>query len=442
MPEQNWAGTHTFRATAIHNPTSIAEAQAIVAAADRVRPLGTRHSFNDIADGVELLSLVDVPPAMITDGRTVTVTGGVKYGVVASWLEQQGLALHNMGSLPHISIAGATSTGTHGSGITLGNLSTAIRALEFITPNGELETISHDDPDFGGAAVALGALGPIALVTLAVEPSYQVRQDTFRGLTWDALLADPDAVFASGYSVSVFTDWASEQSDVWVKTRLDGSTAVPDELFGAQRETGQRNVLDGVDNMTVQGGVPGPWSERLPHFRVDATPSNGDEIQTEYLVAMTDAAAALRAVRELAASIAPALLMSELRTVAADDLWLSTATGRDSLCIHFTWANLPEAVNAVILHIEAALAPFAARPHWGKVHALDAATVESLYPRLPEFRALVARRDPAGKFGNRHLSTLLGIASRRPGAPRPPTSGDRKGSPRESEDLRERFVAP
>jgi len=409
MAELNWAGTHEFAASTVHNPTTIEDAQAIVARTERIRPLGTRHSFNDIADGVELISLVGVAPDVSTDGTTVTVTGGTKYAVVASWLEERGLALHNMGSLPHISIAGATSTATHGSGTSLGNLSTGIRALEFITPSGELETIAHDDADFGGAAVALGALGPIARVTLAVQPSYLVRQDTYRGLPWEALLSDVDAVFRAGYSVSVFTDWVSEVSDLWVKSRLDAGAPVLDDIFGAQRETGQRNVLEGVDNMTVQGGVPGPWSERLPHFRIDATPSNGDEIQSEYLVAIEDAAQALAAVRALGAQIAPALLISELRTVAADDLWLSTATGRDSLCIHFTWKNLPDEVNAVIPHIEAALAPFAARPHWGKVNALDLATIESLYERLPKFRALVARRDPASKFGNEYLRSRLGV---------------------------------
>ena len=409
MAELNWAGTHEFAASTVHNPTTIDEAQAIVARTERIRPLGTRHSFNDIADGVELISLVGVAPDVSTDGATVTVTGGTKYAVVASWLEERGLALHNMGSLPHISVAGATSTATHGSGTSLGNLATGIRALEFITPSGELETIAFGDPDFGGAAVALGALGPISRVTLAVQPSYLVRQDTYRGLTWSALLPSVDAVFRAGYSVSVFTDWVSEVSDLWVKSRLDAGAPVLDDLYGAQRETGQRNVLEGVDNMTVQGGVPGPWSERLPHFRIDATPSNGDEIQSEYLVAIEDAAQALAAVRALGAQIAPALLISELRTVAADDLWLSTSTGRDSLCIHFTWKNLPAEVNAVIPHIEAALAPFAARPHWGKVNALDLATIESLYERLPEFRALVARRDPAGKFGNEYLRSRLGV---------------------------------
>jgi len=405
--EKNWAGTHEFVASAIHNPTTIGEAQELVANADRIRPLGTRHSFNDIADGVELLSLVDVPPEPTTDGQTVTVTGGTKYAVVATWLEQNGLALHNMGSLPHISVAGATSTATHGSGLALGNLSTAIRALEFITPSGELETIREGDADFAGAAVALGALGPIARVTLAVQPSYQVRQDVFVDLGWDALLTDTRAIFESGYSVSVFTNWADDTARIWVKTRLDERETVPDELFGAQREKVQLKVLDGEDNMTQQGGVPGPWSERLPHFRIDATPSNGDEIQTEYMVAMTDAAAALTAVRELSATIAPALFVTELRSVAADDLWMSTATGRDTLCIHFTWKNLPDQVHAIIPLIEAALAPFAARPHWGKVNHVTG--FDDLYDRLPDFRALVARRDPAGKYGNSYLTNLLGL---------------------------------
>lgn len=409
MAELNWAGTHEFAASVVHNPTTIEDAQAIVARTERIRPLGTRHSFNDIADGVELLSLVGVAPELSTDGSTVTVTGGTKYAVVASWLQERGLALHNMGSLPHISIAGATSTATHGSGTTLGNLSTGIRALEFIAPSGELQTISQGDPDFAGAAVALGALGPISRVTLAVEPSYLVRQDTYRELSWDALLSDVGAIFHAGYSVSIFTDWVSNVSDLWVKTRMDAGTSVLDDLYGALRETSQRNVLDGVDNMTVQGGVPGPWSERLPHFRIDATPSNGDEIQTEYLVAMEDAAEALVAVRALGDQIAPALLISELRTVAGDELWLSTAYGRDSLCIHFTWKNLPTEVNAVIPHIEAALAPFAARPHWGKVNGIDLATIESLYERLPEFRALAGRRDPERKFGNEYVRSRLGV---------------------------------
>ncbi|MGV8969804.1 MAG: D-arabinono-1,4-lactone oxidase [Microbacteriaceae bacterium] len=409
MVERNWSGTHEFAATTIHNPSSIIQAQEVVARSSRVRPLGTRHSFNEIADGVELISLVGVAPEMMTDGKTVTVTGGTNYATLAEWLEARGLALHNMGSLPHISVAGAISTATHGSGSALGNLSTAVRALELITPDGTLETVSATDNDFPGAVVALGLLGPIARVTLAVQPSFQVRQDVFSRLEFSTLLAHVREVFAAGYSVSVFTDWVSKRANLWVKSRTEGSEAVPDEIFGAKREYRRRELLEGNDNMTVQGGLPGPWSERLPHFRIDATPSNGDEIQTEYLVAIDDAAAALTAVQCLAEQIAPILLITELRTVAADDLWLSTAYGRDTLCIHFTWKNLPAAVLLIVPLIEVALAPFAARPHWGKVHQVTAPEIDSLYDMLPNFRNMVARRDPNGTFTNAYLTSLLGL---------------------------------
>jgi len=419
VSEKNWSGTHEFAASVLHNPTSIDEAQALVAGAERIRALGTRHSFNEIADGAELVSLVNVPPELTSDGSTVTVTGGTKYAVVANWLQQNGLALHNLGSLPHISIAGATSTATHGSGSTLGNLSTAIRALEFITPDGSLETMRAGDDDFAGAAVALGLLGPIARVTLAVQPTYQVRQDVFIGLEFSALLDHVLEVFDAGYSVSVFTDWMSHTGSIWVKTRMDVSGSVPDEIFGAKRESERRNILEGNDNMTVQGGVPGPWSERLPHFRIDATPSDGDEIQTEYMVPITDAAAALSAVHQIAAQFAPILLVTELRTVASDDLWLSTAYGRDTLCIHFTWKNLPEAVHAILPLIESALAPFAARPHWGKVNQIQPSTIATLYEKLPDFRRLVERRDPGFKFRSDYLRELLGLRDEPRGSARP-----------------------
>jgi xylitol oxidase len=410
LVEKNWAGTHEFAASEIHNPESIEQAQEIVSAARRIRPLGTRHSFNDIADGTgDLISLVDVAPDFSLDGDTVTVTGGTKYAVVATWLESQGKALHNMGSLPHISVAGATATGTHGSGTSLGNLSSAVRGLEFITPDGSLSTVRRGDADFAGSVVSLGALGLVSRITLAVQPSYQVRQDVFVGLTWPTLLAELPQIFAAGYSVSVFTTWTDDALGLWVKTRMDVSETVPDELFGAAREQVQIKVLEGEDNMTVQGGVPGPWSERLPHFRIDATPSNGDEIQTEYLVALTDAAAALEALRPLASRINAALHVTELRTVAADDLWLSTAYGRDSLCIHFTWKNLPNEVAALLAPIEEALAPFGARPHWGKVNAATAPVIAGLYEKLPDFRELAARRDPDGKFSNGYLDRVLGI---------------------------------
>ena len=323
------------------------------------------------------------------------------------------LALHNMGSLPHISIAGAVATGTHGSGSANGSLSSAVRAIDLIGADGEIVTVAHGDGDFAGSVVALGALGIAARVTLAVEPTYRVRQDVYADLDWSTALADFDAVSGCGYSVSLFTRWLGDTVPrVWVKSRLEpGSDGdMPDRLFGATlvREPQGAPGTEENDGTTLQGGVPGPWLERLPHFRLDATPSNGDEIQSEYLIARADASAALAALREIGEQIAPALLMSELRTVAADDLWLSTTYGRDSLCIHFTWRNAPAMVGAVLPLIEAALAPFSPRAHWGKVSAVSPAAAATEYERLPDFAALARRRDPEGKFGNDFVDAIVG----------------------------------
>jgi len=415
MSEKNWAGTLEYSARTVHTVGSIAEAQDIIARSHRVRALGTRHSFNGVADTRgDLVSLVDVSPDIrLEDDGTVSATGGTSYGALAAWLEREGLALHNMGSLPHISIAGAVATSTHGSGNTSGSLSSAVRSLDVIAADGEIVSVAHGDDDFAGSVVALGSLGITARVTLAVEPTYRVRQDVYADLDWSTALAEFDAVTGCGYSVSLFTRWIGDTVPrVWVKSRLEpGSDGdMPDRLFGATLVREPQGAPGTEENVgtTLQGGVPGPWLERLPHFRLDSTPSNGDEIQSEYLVARADASAALSALREIGEQIAPALLMSELRTVAADQLWLSSTYGRDSLCIHFTWRNSPEMVGAVVPLLEAALAPFSPRAHWGKVSAMSPAAMAAGYERLPDFVALVGRRDPDGKFGNDFVDAVLG----------------------------------
>jgi xylitol oxidase len=421
----NWAGTHRFTAARLLAPRSLDAVVDAVVNASRVRALGTRHSFNDIADtSGSLITLVDLPPEPVIDSvaSTVAVASGTPFGVLAGHLESNGFALHNLGSLPHISIAGACSTGTHGSGDGNGNLSTAVAALELVTGNGEVVRARRGDADFDGLVVALGAVGVVTRLTLDIQPSYRVRQDVYLDLPWETALAELDAIMAAAYSVSLFTDWAGPSlKQVWVKTRLDTG----DEL-GAAREPAGRTTGDffgarpagskvmspadeGHDNTTVQGGVPGPWSERLPHFRPDATPSNGDEIQTEYFVDREHGAAALRTVRRLAAHIAPHLLVSELRTVAGDGLWLSPTQGRDSLAIHFTWRNHQSEVRALLPLIEAALEPFDPRPHWGKWFAMGVDTVAPKYARLERFRQLADRLDPAGRFRNAYLERTIGL---------------------------------
>ncbi len=407
---RTWAGTHTFAALQLVNPTAIEQVQdAVRRRTGRVRALGTRHSFHDLADtDGTLISVADIDPAPALDeaARTVTAGAGVRYGDLALWLEERGWAMHNMGSLPHISIGGATATGTHGSGDGLGTLSTAVRGIEYVGADGELRRVAAGDPDFEGHVVHLGAIGIVTRLTLAIEPTFDVRQDVYSGVPWDAVLGDLESVTGSAYSVSVFARWTDDGVAVIRKTRLaaDAEPDLPDTWHGGSRVDAPM-ILE-ADNWTDQTGAPGPWLHRLPHFRLDATPSVGDEIQTEYFVPREHGAAALHAVRRLADRIDPHLLITELRTMSADELWLSGAYDRAALAIHFTWRPHPDAVAALLPAIESALDPFGARPHWGKWHRFTAERLAAVHPRLGDARELFARIDPDGVFSNAHLERL------------------------------------
>jgi xylitol oxidase len=418
MTSANWAGNYFYRASALHRPTSIAEVQEFVAAAQQVKALGSRHSFNDVADsaGVQL-SLEAMPTELSLDaaGHTVTVNAGARYGDFAEQLAHEGFAVHNLASLPHISVAGAVATGTHGSGDGNGNLPSAVAGLEFVLADGSLLTVRRGEPDFDGMVVALGALGVVTRVTLDVEPSFEVRQDVYENLPWHTLAEHFDEITSAAYSVSLFTNWSdSGINQVWLKSRPDagpdaGASAAGDAaFFGATLATRQLHPLPDVsaESTTEQGGVPGPWWNRLSHFRLDFTPSKGEEIQTEYLFGREHAVAAIEAIRALGPQLAPHLYISEVRTMKADELWLSPAFGRDTAAIHFTWKR-EDAVLALLPLIDAALAPFNARPHWGKVFEMDAARFDSLYPKLPAFRQLADRLDPQGKFRNDYLRRTI-----------------------------------
>ena len=404
----NWAGNHEYRAHTLEHPTSLSELQRAVAGADRVSALGSRHSFNDIADSPGTLVSLDVmdPDVVIDEAAlTVSVGAGVRYGVLAEHLRRSGFALHNLASLPHISVGGAIATATHGSGDRNGNLATAVVGLDFVTASGDLLTVRKGDPDFDGMVVNLGALGVVHRVTLRIEPSFEVRQDVFTDVPWDAVLSDYDAATSSAYSVSLFTDWAGDTiGQAWLKSRVDAAP-VPGEFFGGTPATRAHHPVPGVaaDHCTEQLGVPGPWSDRLAHFKLAFTPSNGEELQTEYLVGREHAVAAIEAVRALSPRITPLLLVSEVRSMAADELWLSSNHGRAGIGLHFTWKPMQTEVDALLPELEAALEPFAARPHWGKLFAADADRLAPLYPRFEDFRALAQRMDPEGKFRNGFL---------------------------------------
>ncbi|WP_432889462.1 D-arabinono-1,4-lactone oxidase [Kribbella sp. CA-245084] len=403
----NWAGNVRF-ASALQRPRSVEELQELVAAAEKVRVLGTGHSFNRIADSTgTLVSVADLPTEIAVGERGVTVSAGLRYGEITAALQAQGLALHNLGSLPHISVAGACATGTHGSGDGNGPLADAVNAITFVDARGELVTLTRDDEDFAGSIVSLGALGVAVSMTLDVQPAYQISQVVYDGLPVERLGSDFGEVMGSAYSVSAFTDWVDPDVMVWRKSRDLGEPAP--EWLGARLADGPRHPIKVMpaDYATQQGGVPGPWNERLPHFRLEFTPSNGDELQSEYFVPRERAAEAFEVLRALGNQFAPVIQVSEVRTIAADELWLSPSQGRDTVALHFTWIQDEAAVRPVVAAIEEGLASLDVRPHWGKVFAADAATLAERYPRVKDFIELATRYDPAGKFRNEYLDTFL-----------------------------------
>lgn len=414
MPETNWAGNHAYGAGRIHEPTSMDELAAIVGSAHEVRALGTRHSFTDIADGAELVSTARIPGEAVIDDSlaTVTVPAHWTYGAVGELLAGHGRALPNLASLPHISVAGAVATGTHGSGDALGSLATAVAGLELVTASGDTLHADRDDPRFDGMVVAMGSLGVVSRVTLRTEPFYEVRQRVYEGPTVAELARSYDAVFASGYSVSAFTRWADTVEQIWVKSRVTGDAATDAPPLGLTEVTVERHPILALPphGCTPQRGVPGPWHERLPHFRSGFRPSAGAEIQSEYFVARHHAGEAMVALQRVGPAFHDVLMVSEVRTVAADDMWMSPHFGRDSVGFHFTWRLDPEAVRRACEVVEAALAPFDPRPHWGKAFNADGFEAGAAYDRFGDWCGLRADLDPLGVFANDWTRRVLGLS--------------------------------
>lgn len=411
VPGSNWAGTYTYRAQKLHRPRTVEQVQEIIARAASVHVLGSRHSFNDIADSLELISLEDLPADVVVEreAHTVSLGGGMTYGNLARALNDEGVALHSLASLPHISVAGAVATAAHGSGVTCGNLATAVAGLEMVISSGEIIKVSRGEPDFDGLVVGLGALGVVTRITLDVQPAYEMKQQVFEGLSWKALYDHFDEITSCGYSVSVFTRWGQANEQVWVKSRMDEPDQVEGDFFGARAATVDRHPIIGLDPTpcTPQLGRPGLWSDRLPHFRMGYTPSSGQEIQSEYFVPRRHALAAIEALRALADRIQPLLQVSEIRRVAADRLWMSMSYGEDYVSIHFTWKREPDAVQEMAVQIEDTLAPFEARPHWGKVFHANAETIAPLYQHHVDFVRLLKRLDPRGAFRNAWLQARV-----------------------------------
>ncbi|WP_219838156.1 FAD-binding protein [Paenibacillus sp. R14(2021)] len=414
---RNWAGNYSYGTSERHVPATIEQVQDRVARSNRIKVLGTRHSFNSIADSADshiLLQKLNRVIALDSTNHKVTAEAGIRYGELCEYLDDNGYALHNLASLPHITIAGAIATATHGSGDQNGNLATAVHSLEMVMADGSMKVFSRDDQDglAAGAIVSLGGLGVVTRITLDVIPAFQVSQLVYDNLPLSQLRDHLDDIFSYAYSVSLFTDWKQPAfNQVWIKRIAADLAATEAEpaFFGATLADANRHPVPGytAENCSQQMGVPGPWHERLPHFRMDFTPSAGEELQSEYFVPRHAAYAALCALERLRERISPLLYVSEIRSIAADDLWMSPCYKQDSIAIHFTWKPDWEAVKQVLPLIEEELAPFDARPHWGKLFTMTRERIQSLYEKLPEFQQLLLRCDPQGKFRNAFLDTYI-----------------------------------
>ncbi len=414
---QNWAGNLEYSTDRLYSANSLEQVRSYVKKQSKLKVLGTRHCFNNIADSTHnLLSLksMDGVVALDPEAHTVTVNAGMTYGQLCPLLHSKGFALHNLASLPHISIAGAISTATHGSGEKNGNLATAVSALEIVTAAGEVVKLSRqrDGEVFLGAVVGLGALGVITKVALDIQPTFLMRQYVYENMPLAEMKNHFDEIQSSAYSVSLFTDWRNQSiNEIWIKSRNEEGQAfdATPEFFGAKRATKNLHPIAelSAENCTEQMGVPGPWFERLPHFRMGFTPSAGKELQSEYFVPRQHAVEAILAVERLRDQVSPHLMISEIRTIAADKLWLSPCYEQPCVTIHFTWKQDWPAVRKLLPVIEKGLAPFQVRPHWGKLFTMPPAELKSRYKELPDFIQLSQKYDPQGKFRNEFLSTKV-----------------------------------
>ena len=416
---QNWAGNFAFTATRLHRPTSIGEVQRVVAASQKIRAIGARHSFNGIADSpADQIDLSGIDPDIMIDQQrmTVTVGAGISYGDLSLFLQQQGLALHNLASLPQVTVAGAIATATHGSGDGNKALSSAVAGLELVVSDGSLQRIEWGDADFEAMVVSLGAFGIVTRVKLAIEPTFDIRQDAFVDMPWDELLAKFDAISSAAYSFSIFTKWSgSTVSRIWLKTRMGAARPSEFDIETLGSNLGSNlGLKPGVPYSvpaTVENplallnpfGVPGPWSDRLTHTRREIAPVPADQIQSEYLIARPQLGKAVAIIRSMAETVDALLYATEIRTIAADEFWLSPAYRQDTIGLHFTWKKEADAVDAVTKELEAALIPLGAKPHGGKLIHAEAATLAPLYPRMADFRSRARGRDPEGKFRNAYL---------------------------------------
>jgi alditol oxidase len=413
----NWAGNLTYHSKIVYTPKTVSELAETIKKCSKIRTLGTKHCFNTIADTTEThISSAAFNKIIALDktNNTITVEAGIKYGNLCKYLDDNGYALHNLASLPHISVAGACATATHGSGVKNGALATAVSAFEMINGKREIVNLSrkNNPEEFAGSVVGLGSLGFVTKITLDLQPTFKMKQVVYQNLPMAALEKDFEKIMSSGYSVSLFTDYTNKNiSEVWIKSKSEDMQSIAPEFYGAKLATKNLHPIEALDavNCTEQMAVEGTWYERMPHFRMGFTPSSGKELQSEFFVPIENAYQGLMAIEALKDKIVPHLMITEIRAIAADDLWMSPFYKKTCVAFHFTWKQEIPEVMALLPQIEKAFEPYNPRPHWGKLFTLEPKVLQSRIEKLADFKALMQKHDPEKKFINEFIETNLSV---------------------------------
>ena len=426
---RNWSGLASARPVRVLSPATAAEvSEAVVAAAHHqltVKMPGTGHSFTDIAVTQGLLLRPDRLRGITAVDRqamTVTALAGTPLHELNASLEQLGLSLHNMGDIDRQTVAGATSTGTHGTGGLVASLSAQIAALELVTADGSVVTASPEtNPDiFTAARVGLGALGVLTSITFKVEPMFTLEAEE-RPILWNDVLSQLDELDASHHHVEFYWFPHTDRCSLKCNDRtLDPAEPLKpfrhwlDDEFLSNRVFGWLNsvgnarpsLIPRINEISGRALSARRYSD-VPH-KVFTSPRTVRFREMEYAVPREVGIEALREVRRLIdASDWRISFPIEVRLARADDIALSTASGRDVMYLAFH-VNQQTDHTDYFGAVEHVLRGYDGRPHWGKLHTRTFEDLEPAYPRMHEFATLRDRLDPDRIFTNAYLRRVLG----------------------------------
>ncbi len=407
---KNWARNLEFSAGEFLEINSISQLQEVINNSDKVKVLGTGHSFSPIADtSGSLISIKKLDPEIHIDSKmqTVSVSAGTSYAQLARYLEANGWALENLASLGEITVAGAIMTGTHGSGSSNTVLSNAVVEIEMILASGEKLLLNQQNlEEFNGFIVSFGALAVFTRLKLKIVKSFSIKQIVYENITSKSVSEYFDEIFDNAYSVSYFNSWAKNSTgQIWMKFLSDKDTStLPKNAFGGNLAVANQHPVKVNDpsTCTEQMGAPGKWLYRLPHFKLDSSPASGDEVQTEYLVDRKYVKEYIEELSLIGDEIADKVYATEIRTIKADNLWLSGAYERPTVGFHFTWKKSAD-IETFLPKIEQILGQNGGRPHWGKLFSTNKNQLITRYPKFSNFQQLLKKYDPDGKFRNQFI---------------------------------------